>query len=155
MDKSINHNEVVSKTVEAYWKTIPPLWHYIRASIHRVAKEEYGITYSQYHVLRRIWKGKNSVSELSECMLVSRPNISRAVEELVNEGLAYRERDPKDRRVVYLSLTEEGNDLITRLHARNDEFMEGLFSNYSDAELKEMEKSFLSLEKILEERDQK
>jgi DNA-binding MarR family transcriptional regulator len=149
MNTATGHDENVRKTVEAYWKTIPPLWQYVRHSVHRIAKEEFGITYSQYHVLRRIWKGGNSVSELSDCMSVSRPNISRAVDELVNEGLAQRERDAKDRRVVYLSLTEKGNELITQLHAENHTFMDDLFSDFTDEELNEMTSAFLRLEKIM------
>jgi MarR family 2-MHQ and catechol resistance regulon transcriptional repressor len=119
-----------------------------------MAKETFGITYSQYHVLRGIWKGKDSVSALSNCMSVSRPNISRAVDELVNENLVKRERDAKDRRVVYLLLTDKGKELIAQMHDRNHEFMDSLFSDFSDEELDEMISTFKRLEKMMLDKNQ-
>jgi DNA-binding MarR family transcriptional regulator len=140
----------VEETIAAFWKTIPPLWHYTRAAIHRTAREEFGITSTQYHVLRRIKEGKRkTVSELSECMFISRPGISRAVDELANEGLIERERDRKDRRVVYLTPTPAGHKLMEQIYAKNNLFMRKIFSSLDDQELKTINEAFESLQKAL------
>lgn len=147
--KTENSNEQLKNAIESFWKVIPPIWHYTRSTIHRMASEEFGITTTQYHVLRRIKEGKTSVSELSSCMFVSRPNVSRAVEELVNGGWAERERDPHDRRIVYLYLTEKGRDLINQMKIRNDRFMQHMLSSLSTEELQTVTSAFGSLEKVL------
>lgn len=151
MGSSLEREELVRKTGEAFWKTIPPLWHYTRGAAHRIAREEHGITFSQFYVLRRIWRGKRSVSELSERMHVSKPNISRAVEELVNAGLAQRTRDPDDRRVQYLTLTEKGQALLESLHERNHNFMRELFANLEGEELETLTTAFEKIGKFLSE----
>ena len=138
------------EAIAAFWKTIPPLWHYTRSAIHRTAREEFGITSTQYHVLRRIKEGKRkTVSELSECMFISRPSISRAVEELANMGLIERERDRQDRRIVYLTPTQAGQDLMEQIYAKNNLFMRKMFSSLDDRELKTISDAFELLQKVL------
>ena len=146
----VNDQDLQLRTaIESFWKVIPPLWHYTRSTIHHLATEEFGVTTTQYHILRRIREGNKSISELSDCMFVSRPNISRAVEELVNGGWAQREKDKQDRRIVYLSLTEKGRDLIHQMKSKNDHFMSGMLSGLTAKELQSLIEAFGSLEKIL------
>jgi DNA-binding MarR family transcriptional regulator len=150
MKSQEKHTQAVEETIRGFWKTIPPLWHYTRAAIHRNAREDFGITSTQYHVLRRIKEdGKKTVSELSGCMFVSRPNISRAVEDLANAGLIERERDINDRRVVYLSATPAGQSMIERIYTKNNIFLQGVFSPLADEELAAVQNAFDILEKIL------
>ncbi len=150
MNPKTDHQELVIHTIESFWKTIPPLWHYTRSVIHRTAREDFGITSTQYQILRRINdRGRRTVSELSDCMFVSRPSISRAVEELVTAGLAVRECDPQDRRVMYLSLTDKGKELILQIYTKNNLFMHEMFSTLEDPELENVCSAFELLEKIL------
>jgi DNA-binding MarR family transcriptional regulator len=149
MSKEVYQAELIRRVIDGYWKTIPPLWHHTRASVQLFAREEFGITLAQYHILRRIKEGRRSVSELSDCMFVSRPNISRAVEDLVNGGWAKRERNSQDRRNVLLSLTPKGQDLFRQMHARNSLFMRDLFASLELAELETIAVAFESLEKIM------
>lgn len=153
METKNNHSAQVRSAIESFWKVIPPLWHYTRLTIHRMAGEEFGITTTQYHILRRIKDSKKSISELSDCMFVSRPNISRAVEELVNGGWALRERDAQDRRIVYLSLTDKGQELIRQMKLKNDRFMSGMLSSLTDEELQTITDAFESLQKVLAAQD--
>lgn len=154
MNKQTDREELIRKTGDAFWKTIPPLWHYTRGNATRIAQEEHGITFSQFHVLRRMWRRRRSVSELSDCMHVSKPNISRAVEELVIAGLIKRTQDEKDRRVQYLTLTEEGQDLLEKLHEKNHAFMRDLLANLENAELSALTSAFEKMEEFLLESDQ-
>jgi DNA-binding MarR family transcriptional regulator len=82
-------------------------------------------------------------------MFVSRPNISRAVEDLVNGGWAHREKDRQDRRVVYLSLTEKGSDLIRQMKIKNDHFMSDMLAGLTAEELQTITKALDSLGKVL------
>ncbi len=100
------------RTVDLFWQTVPPVWHAARSITHQTATEEFHITVSQFHTLRRIAEGNASVSDMADCMHLNRSNISRSVDELVKSGFVNRVQDLQDRRNVNLTLTERGNDLI-------------------------------------------
>jgi DNA-binding MarR family transcriptional regulator len=152
MNAQETHNQDVQAVIGEFWKTVPPLWHYTRAAIHRTVKEDFGITATQYHVLRRIKEsGPKTVSELSECMFISRPGISRAVDELANEGLIKRERDEHDRRVVYLSASVAGKRVMEKIFEKNNLFMEEFFSSLDDRQLATVSEAFEILQHRLDQ----
>ena len=111
------------QTIEKFWEFFPSVWHTVRAHIHQEAVESFGITVVQFHILRRIRKGTDSVSKLADDRHTSRPAISRAVDVLVNKGLVVRTQNPADRRNVQLSLTEKGASLMDALFGNTREWM--------------------------------
>ena len=58
--------------------------------------------------------GPRTIGALARIEQVAAPTISRLVDALVAAGLAARETDAKDRRVVHVSATPAGIDLIQR-----------------------------------------
>ena len=74
--------------------------------------------------------GECTATELAEVLPVDPARISRTVKRIVDKGLLVRRRLPTDRRVVMLSLSEEGYDLttqiISRLEAYNADLIEGI-----------------------------
>jgi DNA-binding MarR family transcriptional regulator len=128
MTETSDHQRMVQKASESLWKTIPPFWHYMRSLIHRIAREDYGITPTQFQVLRRIrQENKRTVSDLSNCMFVSRPCISRAVDELVGAGMVERKGDSTDRRVIYLTPSAKGAAIVDDVHVKNSAIMREIF----------------------------
>ncbi len=151
MTDSIKHQHLVQSTSASLWRTIPPIWNHMRSIIHRIAREDYGITSTQFQVLHRIREeNKKTVSELSDCMVVSRPSVSRAVDELVRAGLIERNGDSVDRRVVYLKPSAKGEEIITKVHAKNNVIMQEVFSSLDDRELENLASAFQILEKVLD-----
>ena len=138
----------MQETLNLFWQTIPPLWHATRTLTHRIAVDELKITPSQFHALRNISSGKESVSNLADCMHLSRPNVSRTVDELVNNELVHRKRDPDDRRNVNLSLTPKGKSLIATLHKKIGEKMIERFTILDKGEVDELRKGLYALQKI-------
>ena len=106
------------RIIDKFWEFFPPVWHCVRAHIRHEATENFDITVGQFHILRRIRQGADSVSKLADDRHTSRPAISRSVDMLVNRGMVLRTQNPADRRNVQLSLTVEGQSL-----------METIFSN--------------------------
>ena len=79
---------------------------------------EHGISSSQYNILRilRGQKGKG----LASCQIASRmvscvPDIIRLLDRLEKGGLVKRERSKEDRRVVEITITKEGMNLLEML----------------------------------------
>lgn len=69
------------------------------------------MTNDQYYLLRDIKKkGKYTSTELASVFGVSKSAITAMTNRLVEKGLLQRTRDPNDRRVVYLTLTEHGDE---------------------------------------------
>lgn len=69
----------------------------------------------EFYVLHHIFHqmdGKKAAditpTELSEAMEVTKPAISKMLNVLENKGYIVRKQDPKDRRAVYVALTEKG-----------------------------------------------
>jgi DNA-binding MarR family transcriptional regulator len=138
-------DELLKFTIDEFWETFPSLWHSIRARIREVATEEFNITVEQFHILRRIHKGSDSVSMLAEAKQISRPAISRVVDVMVNKGLVTRNQDPSDRRYVRLSLTDEGNTLLEAIFGKNRDWMAGKLASLEEDELKTIRVAMLAL----------
>lgn len=115
--------QLLDYTIDRFWDAIPPVWRQIRNHIHTIASEEYGVTVEQFHVLRHIRKGAESVSELAEVKQISRSAISQIVEVLVSKGLITREHGKDDRRFVQLALTSSGSDLLAAISQKNRAWM--------------------------------
>jgi DNA-binding MarR family transcriptional regulator len=73
-----------------------------------------GISPQQYRMLKLIGEGGERSARLAEKLAVARPTLTSTADSLVASGLAYREAEPGDRRVVRLRLTPAGRDAIAR-----------------------------------------
>jgi DNA-binding MarR family transcriptional regulator len=60
--------------------------------------------------------GNVGMSELGRQTQLEKSNLSNLVDRLEQRGLVVRTRDPNDRRVTYVELTEEGTELAVRSH---------------------------------------
>src|SRR4030095_6431982 len=79
---------------------------------------EYGITTTQYNVLR-ILKGSHP-SGLARCDIASRmieraSDITRIIDRLEKQGLAVRDRTHEDRRISLSKITEKGLKIVKDL----------------------------------------
>jgi DNA-binding MarR family transcriptional regulator len=148
MEEEKRNTNEIDGLLKSFWETFPPIWHATRSLTHQTATEEFGITAAQFHTLRRIKEGKASVSALAECMHLSRPNISRTVDELVNAGLVAREQDAADRRSIDLSLTPQGEELINNLLRTIGSKMKSRFSQLDQKEIKEISLALNALRNI-------
>lgn len=74
------------------------------------ALERLDLTGAQFYVLATIgYTGGIPFSEIGEKMMVTVSNLTGIVDRLEEKGLAVRQRDAKDRRVVRVKLTEKGS----------------------------------------------
>jgi DNA-binding MarR family transcriptional regulator len=101
---------------------------------------EHGLTPSQYNVLR-ILRGEGKplpILEIASRTITVVPGITGLIDRLEQAGFVNRLRCAKDRRVIYVGLTDQGartlaflDDPLTALHRR-------LLGHLSQAELKEL-----------------
>jgi MarR family 2-MHQ and catechol resistance regulon transcriptional repressor len=75
-----------------------------------------GLTGSQFGVLEALYHlGPMCAGEISSKLLKSGGNTTLVIDNLEKQGLVRRERDANDRRMVIVSLTPEGETLISRV----------------------------------------
>ena len=102
----------------------------------RYLKRTEGISLGQYNILR-ILRGARpkaiKVSQIAERMITRDPDVTRLVDRLIKQGLARRQRDTEDRRVVLVEITGAGLSLLSRLDGpageSTDSAMAGLTPN--------------------------
>lgn len=78
---------------------------------------KYDLTMPQFNILR-ILRGANgaiSVNTVKERMIEKSPNTTRLMDKLIEKGLMERVRCEKDRRVVYVAITEKGLELLAEI----------------------------------------
>jgi len=126
---------LLEQTLDKFWETIPPLWGTIRAHIRAVATENFEISVEQFHILRFIRRGCQSVSGLADARNISRPAVSNGVDALVQKGLVARTPDQVDRRRISLSLTPEGNVLLDSVFQNTRDWMKSGMADLSPEEL--------------------
>jgi len=148
MDTATRSSEKLMQVVDGFWETFPPLWRMIQAHIRQVAVEQLNITVEQFHILRYIRRGRDSVSALAKAKDISRPAISQSVDLLVTRGLIVRTIDPQDRRHVKLDLTADGNALMDAIYGDTRQWMMKIFAPLSAKEIQALTFSMESLKKI-------
>lgn len=137
------------QAIERFWETVPPLWGTIRSHIRTAATEKFDITVEQFHVLRYVRCGRDTISELATAKNISRPAISQAVDVLVKKGMLRRVQSQQDRRYVELTLTDSGSDLLDAIFKETRGWMKEGMQILNEEELEVITKGMEALQKIL------
>lgn len=101
---------------------------------------EYGLTSSQYNVLR-ILRGEAKpmpILEISERMIQVVPAMTGLIDRLELQELVKRDRSTEDRRVIYVEITSKGAEILARLDQPLADLHKSLVGHLSRAELKEL-----------------
>ena len=104
----------------------------------QAALAPHGITHAQFNVLR-ILRGRHpeqyTCSQIAERLLDRTPDVTRLLVRLERNGWVDRQRDQQDRRVVRVSITDTGLDLLRQLDAPVETTINQITEDLSDDEL--------------------
>jgi DNA-binding MarR family transcriptional regulator len=109
----------------------------VRHAVER-ALAPFGLSNEQYNVLRILrGAGENGLPtlEIADRMLSRSPNITRLIDRLIAKKHARRTRLKDDRRVVIVSLTPQGMELLAHL----DGVVDRVFDSFPSTTKAEME----------------
>jgi DNA-binding MarR family transcriptional regulator len=81
------------------------------------------------------WLGPVSMSEIAARLRIGLSAATGVVDRLEEQGLAHRESDPRDRRVVRVSGTEASRRLLTDLRPYESEQLDQILDQVSLADL--------------------
>ncbi len=104
----------------------------------RIAAEK-GLSFSQFMVLEALYsKGDMTIGEVRESILSSVGTISVIVKNLEKEDYIRRLKDPEDRRICILQLTESGRSLIADIIPQNEQMICDYMAVLSDTEQEQL-----------------
>jgi len=84
--------------------------------LDREEKSRFGVTMTQSYTLQSIQSSeKMTMNQLSERMGLATSTMTRIVDNLVRDGYIERIRDEADRRLVFVTLTSDGDKLAEEL----------------------------------------
>jgi DNA-binding MarR family transcriptional regulator len=105
-------------------------------------KRAEGISPSQYNILR-ILRGARPkaarISDIADRMVTRDPDVTRLVDRLIKQGLARRERDSSDRRVVLVEISAAGLALLGRLDGPAGESTEAAMAGLKPQQLRTLD----------------
>jgi DNA-binding MarR family transcriptional regulator len=98
-------------------------------ALQRGEKRCFGVTMPQCLALELLHQeGPQTVRGLADGLGLETSSATRLIDGLARDGLVARRRDEEDRRRVFLSLTESGNELAVRLEGCADEYTERILA---------------------------
>src|SRR5581483_9610187 len=101
---------------------------------------EHGLTPSQYNVLR-ILRGEGRplpILEIASRTIAVVPGITGLIDRLEQAGFVSRQRCAKDRRVIYVALTQQASQTLAGLDEPLDDLHRRLLGHLSPGELREL-----------------
>lgn len=111
---------------------------------------EEDLTVDQHYIIRYIQNSKECTSsELAEAFDVNKSAITAIINRLADRGLIERTRDEKDRRVVYLTLSDKGIDLHHKTQEKIHLLVESFITQFDESEITAFINTYEKLAQIL------
>ncbi len=123
-----------------------------RESMKHGASEFYKvkITMPQLHMLCFLKRyGQSRMTDIAKYMTVSTAAITGIVDRLLRDGYVARSNDPKDRRIVKVSLTLKGSRLVEKIEAQWRHFIMNMFGKSTGKEREDYLKILLHIKEHL------
>lgn len=97
----------------------------------------YDMKTSEFTVLEALYhKGKQTVREISNAVLINIGSITYVIDKLEAKGLLERSNCKDDRRVIYIQITDQGTQLMDEIFPKHQKVIENIFANINTQEKK-------------------
>ncbi|BAC12401.1 MarR family winged helix-turn-helix transcriptional regulator [Oceanobacillus iheyensis] len=97
--------------------------------------KKHGMRASDFTILEALYhKGKQTIREISEAVLINTGSITYVIDKLENNGLLTRTNSPDDRRAVYIEITDKGKEIMDEIFPKHQRVIEELFEGISEEE---------------------
>lgn len=99
----------------------------------------YGMNATEFMVLELLYnKGPQPVQVIGNKVLLASSSINYVINQLEKKNYVKRERNMKDRRVIFVSLTAKGMKLMDEIFPKHRLIIQDLFNDLSDEKLVEI-----------------
>lgn len=132
------------------WVAVARACHTVERAV-TAALQPLGLKPAQLDVLMNLYRHPGmSQHDLARRLLVGRSNITMLLPQLERRGLVLRENDEKDRRVLRLRLTADGEALLMRALEVHMALIEKAMSQSTPAECELLGEQMRRVAKVLE-----
>ncbi|MBU5454466.1 MarR family winged helix-turn-helix transcriptional regulator [Caproiciproducens sp. MSJ-32] len=112
--------------------------------------QENGLNLSEFGVLEFIYnQGPQPVQKIADKILVTSGTITYVINKLESKNLVIRKKCEKDKRIFYVSLTKEGEELILKVFKKHKEFLNDLLSEMDEESKRSLLTNLIKMRKIL------
>lgn len=109
-------------------------------------KGDYPVAEGQFFLMFILWEhGRYKVTDISHRLGITAGAVTAMTDKLVEMGFIRRERSEEDRRIVWLSLTEKGRQVVKKVQDSRFEQIRNIFRNLSEDELQMVTNVFTML----------
>ncbi|RKN87035.1 MarR family winged helix-turn-helix transcriptional regulator [Paenibacillus ginsengarvi] len=106
--------------------------------------DSYSITLTQFRTLYILnTKGPQKAAELADILCVTSGAITGLADKLIAKQFIQRQRSEEDRRVVYLSITDQGKEMIGLLLEEQKEVMSLVFKGMHEDDVAHLKRLFM------------
>jgi len=107
---------------------------------------QYDLNQTEFSVLEFLYhRGEQPIQVIGKRILIASSSITYVIDKLEQKGYVYRRACPKDRRVTYIFLTNEGRTLLEEIFPKHEQKINEIFEVLDHEELETM---ILSLKKV-------
>lgn len=104
---------------------------------------EQDLSESQVYLLQLLaYHGTMRCSVLAKELRITMPAVTNLANKLVRKGYIQREIPEHDRRLILLSLTSLGENVLGHVNTQHEQLMNALWGDFSGEELERLQQSF-------------
>lgn len=143
-------NETAWSNITDFLDRLPVLHRSFHKDIMKAMRENLEEGVSRYHleVVKTLEDyGTMHVTEIGEMLLISKPQMTRLIDELIDLGMVERQPDETDRRKININLTEKGKVMVERFRETIKGVIKTRLSPLPEKDLVELS---ATLKKVLE-----
>lgn len=97
---------------------------------------KYNLSITDFSVLEVLYhKGIQTIQQIGKSILISSSSMTYVIDKLEQIGLLKRNAYPDDRRVIHVTLTDIGLELMNEIMPKHEEFVDDTFSSLDTNEV--------------------
>ncbi|MEH7545228.1 MULTISPECIES: MarR family winged helix-turn-helix transcriptional regulator [Bacillaceae] len=117
----------------------------------RVEMSQYNLSITEFSVLEVLYnKGKQTIHQIGNCILISSGTMTYVIDKLEQRDLLSRHACVEDRRVIHVTLTDTGKEMMAKIMPKHLEFVDSMFCSLN----KEEKEIFVKLLKKINRKEQ-
>lgn len=94
---------------------------------------DHGMKLSDFSILEALYhKGRQTIKQISEAVLINTGSITYVIDKLEKNELLRRTNCKDDRRVIYIEITDKGNEVMDEIFPKHQERIEEVFEGISE-----------------------
>lgn len=101
----------------------------------RLEMRENNLSITEFSVLEVLYnKGKQTIQQIGNSILISSGSMTYVIDKLEQRNLLHRSACPDDRRVIHVTLTDGGKDLMEKIMPKHHELVDHMLGSLNNDE---------------------